>query len=240
MQPYLRVPACFEGGGAASQWQDGNVDFADELEQVLPPDIPWRDVLVAKAAKQLKLIAEANEYMNLTRISDAREAAVKHVFDCVAPWRHFLGAHAVMDAGTGAGFPGIPLAIVLPEVRFILTDSTQKKARFVDTLIERLQLGNVEVIAERAETLALTRKPDVITARAVAPLHRLVALFDKSLKQGSRLLLYKGPDVAAELAEVDGGPLRAEVICRYQLPDELGSRTLLSVAAHKRGARSAS
>ena len=215
------------------------MEFEDELARVLPPDIPQRDVLISKAAKHLGLIAEANEYMNLTRISTAREAAAKHVFDCVAPWRHFRETRTILDAGTGAGFPGIPLAIIFPEQRFTLTDSTQKKARFVEAVVETLELPNVRVSTERAETLALSRKPEVITARAVAPLNRLVNLFGKALQQGTRLLLYKGPEIEAELAEIGDVKFNATVVCRYELPDGLGSRTLLSVA-QRRGERNAS
>ena len=84
--------------------------FEDELVRVLPSDIPHRERLIEKSAQHLRLIAAANEYMNLTRISSPTEAAIKHVFDSVAPWQHFKDARLVLDAGTGAGFPGIPLA----------------------------------------------------------------------------------------------------------------------------------
>src|SRR5665213_404287 len=107
--------------------------FEDELKDVLPRDLPNRDAVIAGCAYHLDLIVEANRIMNLTRIVSPREAAVKHVLDSVIPWRMFAGAGHVLDAGTGAGFPGIPLALVLPDIRFTLAESIQKKARFVSS-----------------------------------------------------------------------------------------------------------
>ncbi len=205
------------------------MEFSEELARVLPPDIPQRDRLIEKAARHLQLIVAANEYMNLTRITSPREAAIKHIFDCVAPWRYFLGVKSILDAGTGAGFPGIPLAIVLPEVRFTLTESTQKKARFVESVVEALELDNVEVSSDRAEQIAETERPAIITARALAPYHRIVDLFAKPVKRGAKLILYKGPEVEAELAEITKHRVRAHALWRYELPDEMGRRTLIGV-----------
>ncbi len=210
------------------------VQFAAELARVLPQDIPHRDRLIQKAAAHLALILTANEHFNLTRIINAPEAAIKHVFDSVAPWRHFAGVRRVLDAGTGAGFPGVPLSLVLPDVRFTLAESTQKKARFVDGAVESLELHNVEVLAERAEQIALAQRPEIITARAVAPLDRLLDLFAKPMKQGARLILYKGPEVEAELAVIKKYRIKTEQLCRYELPDAMGTRVLLSIEAQPR------
>ena len=205
--------------------------FTQELERVLPAEIPHRERLITKAAQHLQLIVAAIEHMNLTRLTNPEEAAIKHVCDSVAPWRHFAQARRVLDAGTGAGFPGVPLSLVLPDVRFTLTESTQKKARFVENAVESLELGNVCVAAARAEEAALSERPDIITARAIAPLHRILDLFAKPLKRGARLILYKGPDIEAELAEARRHRVTAEVLCRYELPNGFGTRTLVSVRA---------
>ncbi len=206
------------------------MDFAEELDRVLPSTIPHRERLIQKASQHLLLIDQANEYMNLTRITTPREAAIKHVFDSVAPWTYFQHAKRVLDAGTGAGFPGIPLALVLPDVRFTLAESIQKKARFVDAAVESLELANVQVTPERAEEWALVQRPDIITARAVAPLHKLLELFAKSLKLGAQLILYKGPEVETELAEIKQPRIVSEVLERYDLPDGLGARTLVKIS----------
>jgi 16S rRNA (guanine527-N7)-methyltransferase len=215
-------------------WHDEEVEFQEELGRVLPPDIPHRDRLIEKAAQHLHLIAAVNEHMNLTRISNAREAAIKHVYDSVAPWRMFHGAKCILDAGTGAGFPGIPLSLVLPQTRFALAESIQKKARFVDSTVESLELANVHVVAQRAEELVLVSKPEIITARALAPMARIIDLFRVPLKRGARLLLYKGPNVEAELMEAHKHRVSAEVLFRYELPEGCGSRTLLEVKMTRR------
>ncbi|MDQ2712987.1 MAG: 16S rRNA (guanine(527)-N(7))-methyltransferase RsmG [Acidobacteriota bacterium] len=204
--------------------------FEEALARVLPADIPHRERLIEKSAEHLRLIAAANEYMNLTRISTPYEAAVKHVLDSVLPWKHFKDVKRVLDAGTGAGFPGIPLSIVLPEVRFTLSESIQKKARFVEASVDALDLANVQVSAERAESLALAQGPEIVAARAVAPVERLIVLFRGALKKGSRLLLYKGPEIEGELGGMNRDHMRAEVLARYELPDALGGRTLVSVS----------
>ena len=208
------------------------VQVEEELVRVLPADLPNRDRLIEKAAQHLRLIASANEYMNLTRLTNPQEAAVKHVYDSVAPWQHFESAERILDAGTGAGFPGVPLSIVLPHIRFTLSESIQKKARFVDSAVESLELPNVHVTSERAEQIAANQRFDVITARAVAPIARILDLFRKPLKQGVRLILFKGPDVEAELAEAQTCRACASVLCRYELPDGMGTRTLIELKAN--------
>jgi len=205
------------------------VEFEDELSRVLPADLPHREDVVHGAARHLALIAEANKHLNLTRVTGPREAAIKHVLDSVIPWRLFLGAQHVLDAGTGAGFPGIPLALVLPETRFTLAESTQKKARFVESALNELKLPNVGITPRRAEELSA----DIITARALAPMSRVLLLFRPALKAGTRLLLYKGPEAEQEIAEATAEakkiPARMEVVMRYDLPDSLGTRTIVQI-----------
>ena len=205
------------------------MQFEEELGRVLPADIPNRDLLITKAGQHLSLIVAANEYMNLTRITDPQEAAIKHVFDSIAPWSYLQNAKQVMDAGTGAGFPGIPLSIVLPNVRFTLTDSTQKKARFVDSVVDSLQLSNVSVFAERAEQLLENDRSDIIVARAVSPTGEMIETFQKFLKRGTRLLLYKGPDAEAELLAAQKHKVQSKLISKYELPNGFGTRSLIEV-----------
>jgi 16S rRNA (guanine527-N7)-methyltransferase len=209
------------------------VKFEEELNRVLPADLPNREVVVKQAARHLELIEEANQYLNLTRITSPVEAAVKHVLDSVLPWRLFAGARHVLDAGTGAGFPGIPLALVLPDTRFMLSESIKKKARFVESAVAALEVPNVTVDPRRAEELTREGRVDIITARALAPLSRALEFFGPALKRGVRVLLYKGPDVDQEIAEAqrESKKLRVQagVAMRYELPDGMGSRTILEV-----------
>jgi 16S rRNA (guanine527-N7)-methyltransferase len=211
-----------------------HVGFVDELREFLPSDLPFREECVAGSGRHLELIVEANRQFNLTRILSSREAAIKHVVDSVLPWRLFRGASHVADAGSGAGFPGIALALVLPETRFTLLESTQKKARFLEAVVRELGLAHVEVRAERAEEWLKTHRVPVVTARAVAPLNRAASLFAPALRGGARVLLYKGPDAAAEIsdaaAEIGKRRLRMRIVERYELPDRLGTRTIVEMA----------
>jgi 16S rRNA (guanine527-N7)-methyltransferase len=202
------------------------VDFASELSTVLPADLPHRDNVILKSAQHLALIEETNRVLNLTRITTPREAAIKHVLDSLIPWRLFLGAKNVLDAGTGAGFPGIPLALVLPEVQFILAESIQKKARFVESALKALALPNVTICAQRAEGILKNRKIDIVTARAFAPISKALDLL-----KGHRLLLYKGPDVEREIAEVRNPRASIKVVMRYDLTDAMGTRTIVEIVA---------
>jgi 16S rRNA (guanine527-N7)-methyltransferase len=214
------------------------VQFEDELDRVLPADLPQRGIVVTKGAAHLALIGDANRHFNLTRITNPREAAVKHVLDSVMPWRLFAEAKHVLDAGTGAGFPGIPLALTLPEIRFTLAESVGKKARFVESALARLALPNAALAARRAEELAQTGEVDTIAARALAPIPRVLDLFAAALKKGVRILLYKGPDAEREIAEASapGGKPGARtavvmrVVMRYELPEAAGTRTIVEIA----------
>jgi 16S rRNA (guanine527-N7)-methyltransferase len=213
------------------------VTFADELSEVLPTELPDRDRLIAGAERHLELIVEINEQFNLTRIVSPREAAIKHVADSVLPWRLFARASHVADAGSGAGFPGIPLALVFSETRFTLLESTQKKARFIEAAARELGLANVEVRAERAEDWLKSHRVDVVTARAVAPLSRAVGLFAPALRTGARVLLYKGPDAESEIAEAAGETAKrhaqARIVERYTLPDAMGERTIVELTGKR-------
>ena len=210
------------------------MDFERELDQTLSPDLPNRSDVVAIASRHLALVQSANEQMNLTRVTECREAVIKHVVDSLAPWSLFEKASLVMDAGTGAGFPGIPLAAALPHVQFLLVDSTQKKARFVESAVGALGLKNVEVLSERAEDLLKQNRCSVITARAVAPIDRALTYFANNLR-GGEILLYKGPDVETEMREAEWEAkrrrVRMEIALRYELPDGLGSRTIVRIVA---------
>ena len=212
------------------------MSFADELRQLLPADLPFREECIEGAARHLDLIVEANQHFNLTRIVDPREAAIKHVVDSVLPWRLFQGADHVADAGSGPGFPGIPLALVLPATRFTLLESTQKKARFLESVVRELKLTHIEVCPVRAEEWLNTHRVAIVTARAVAPLNRAAALFAPALRGGARVLFYKGPDAAAEITEAAPETakrqLRLRIIDRYELPDLMGTRTIVEM---KRG-----
>jgi 16S rRNA (guanine527-N7)-methyltransferase len=209
--------------------------FEEQLRLVLPNDLPERETVIRKTARHLELIEEANRHFNLTRITNPRDAAIKHVLDSVLPWAHFSGSRRVLDAGTGAGFPGLPLALVLPDVMFTLAESTGKKARFVESAVAELDVRNVVVVNARAEEWLRTNRTDLITGRALAPLDGACELFANAIRGGARALLYKGPDVEQDIAGAAATArkykLRLKVVERYELPGDAGTRTLVEMAS---------
>jgi 16S rRNA (guanine527-N7)-methyltransferase len=210
------------------------VAFEEHLREILPAELPHRGALIHVGALHLELIEETNRYINLTRITEPREAAIKHVLDSVLPWRLFAGARKVLDAGTGAGFPGIPLAAILPDIKFVLAESVQKKARFVETALQKLGIENVVVRPLRAEDVLKTERFEIVTGRALAPLGKAIPLFAPALKRSARVLLYKGPDVeeeiAAAAAEARKREIRVTVVQHYELPERYGRRSIVELA----------
>lgn len=205
-----------------------------ELDAVLPPDLPNRERVLSAAARHLELLTEINEVMNLTRITTPRDAAIKHILDSVVPWKLFAGAKTVLDAGTGPGFPGLPLALTLPDTNFTLAESTQKKARFVESVIADQKISNARVLAERVEDIGKRDRYEIVTARAFAPMPKALKLLAPLLKKGARALLYKGPDVETEIAEAHREAkslsVKFEIVMRYELPDGLGVRNIVQIA----------
>ncbi|HBY62846.1 MAG TPA: 16S rRNA (guanine(527)-N(7))-methyltransferase RsmG [Solibacterales bacterium] len=208
--------------------------FAAELAALLPEDLPQRSRVVDLLASHLERVSRVNEYMNLTRIVSPRDAAIKHALDSLMPWRWIEPHELVLDIGSGAGFPGIPLALALPGTRFVLAESVQKKAQFLRDAVEALALPNVEVLAERAEAVLRARTFRVTTARAVAPLERLIHLLAPVAQRTGRMLFYKGRDAGQEIAEAAAElkrrRLRARIAMTYELPDEAGQRHLVEVS----------
>jgi len=98
------------------------VSFENLLRELLPQDLPHRDACITKSARHLEMIVETNQQFNLTPIVEEREAVIKHVVDSLLPWRLFAGVRRIADAGTGPGFPGIPLAIAFPATTFTLIE----------------------------------------------------------------------------------------------------------------------
>jgi len=153
------------------------------------------------AARLLQLLEELarwNRQFNLTGITDLESMVSHHLLDSLAVHRHLHGA-AIADAGTGAGFPGLPLALVNPERRFTLIDSNGKKIRFVSHATRTLGLMNVEPVQTRAEALRPERPFDTVLARAFAPLPELVKTVAPLCGSETRVLAMKGKWPQAEL-----------------------------------------
>jgi 16S rRNA (guanine527-N7)-methyltransferase len=153
----------------------------------------------AKLVAHLDLLDDWNTRMNLTAIRERPAQVTKHVLDSLSllPW---LRGTRVADVGSGAGFPGIPLAIAAPGIQFALVESIGKKCRFLEHVCDTLQLPNVEVVQSRAETYKPEIRFDCVIARAVGPIEDLVRNAGGLVAGGGRLLAMKGRYPTDELA----------------------------------------
>ncbi|HEV2441396.1 MAG TPA: 16S rRNA (guanine(527)-N(7))-methyltransferase RsmG [Steroidobacteraceae bacterium] len=145
----------------------------------------------ARLRQLLDELAHWNSRFNLTGITDLESMVSHHVLDSLAVHRYLHGA-SIADVGTGAGFPGLPLALVNPERRFTLIDSNGKKIRFVSHAMRTLGLMNVEPLQARVETLRPERPFDTVLARAFAALPELLAAVAPLCGSETRVLAMKG------------------------------------------------
>ena len=157
-----------------------------------------------RLATHQDMVLEKNRYMNLTAITDPVEFAVKHIIDSLTLLPYIPPALGITlaDVGTGAGFPGLALAIVREDLQVTLVDSLRKRIVFLQEVVAALGLQNVSCIHARAEDL--TREGaafDICTARAVARLDKLAKWVLPITKSGGTFLAMKGADVQAEVDE---------------------------------------
>jgi len=157
-----------------------------------------------------EFLLEVNQKVNLTRITEPQDVAAKHFGDSLALLapNELLQEVLVADIGTGAGFPGIPVAIMRPDIQVVLVDSLRKRTVFLSEAIRLLDLRNVKVVWARAEDMG--RNPDwrerfdVVLARAVASLNVLAELCLPLVKKGGIFLAMKGPKTSEELLLAKG------------------------------------
>ena len=167
----------------------------------------------AEQALQLyvKQLLKWNKVMNLTAITDKDKIITHHLLDSLALIPHIKGQR-IADIGSGAGFPGIPLAILRPEWQIHLIESNHKKVHFLLQIKQLLQLHNVEVIGKPCESYQPEQCFDTITARAVATLAKTVALGAHLCCPDGQFVLMKGQYPEAELAELGPHTVVNEVI----------------------------
>ena len=167
----------------------------------------------------LRLVDElerANSEFNLTAIRDRPGMLRKHVLDSLSLHPYLRGTR-VADIGTGAGFPGLPLAVVNPARRFVLIEATGKKARFAAQAADSIGCGNVEVVHTRAESYRPFELFDTVTARALSSLQDFVAYAGHLCAPEGRLLAMKGKRPEEELSSVPKA-FRVLAVHRLKLP----------------------
>lgn len=159
--------------------------------------------LSAEQKRQIELLfplyTEWNSKINVISRKDIDELYVRHVLHSlsIAKFANLSNCHTVLDIGTGGGFPGIPLAILFPDIQFHLVDSIGKKIQVVEAVAEGLGLQNLK--AEQARAEQIQGKYDVVTCRAVTQLNDFYTWIHKNLKPDSEILCLKGGDLSEEI-----------------------------------------
>ena len=195
-------------------------------------------------ARYYEYLVQVNQRINLTRITEPKDVAVKHFFDSITVFQPeaFPNGAFLADIGTGAGFPGVPLAIMRPDLKIVLVDSLNKRTRFLLDLVDLLELNSVQVVHSRAEDFArdprYREKFDFVLARAVASLNILVEYCLPVVKLGGWFLAMKGPRAQEEveaaqnaIKTLGGGKIDIQL---NQLPLIGESRVIVKVSKTKR------
>ncbi len=184
----------------------------------------------AKLAAYLRLIDKWNKVHNLTAVREPAQMVVLHLLDSLSVLPHVAGARTLLDVGSGAGLPGIPLAIARPDLAVTLLDSSHKKAAFLRQAKAELALANVEVACERVERWRPPVSFDVVVSRAFAELADFVAQAGHLVAPGGALLAMKGVHPFEEIARLPTSH-RVESVVALAVPTLDAQRHLVRLEA---------
>lgn len=208
-------------------------EFITEVKEL---GISITDKQLEQLNKYYKALVEWNKRINLTSITEENDVYLKHFYDSLTLFKEcdLTKNISLCDVGTGAGFPGIVLKIVFPNLKITLVDSLQKRLKFLDYVIKLLNLKDVELVHERMEDYSKQNeeKFDIITSRAVAKTKILVEISFKALKISGHLILMKS-SFEEELSDAEKiiKDIGGEVIDvnTFKLPFENSERALINI-----------
>jgi len=188
--------------------------------------------MLDRFAAHARLVLEGNRVMNLTAIVDPREVAAKHYLDSWRTTRLLpLAGRSLLDMGTGAGFPGMPVALAEPQSKVGLVDSTQKRITFVQSCIDTLGVTNASAYAERVEDHLARNKYDIVLVRAVSSVRENVRILRRVRHSHKDLVMLKGPSWSREARaaerEAERLGFRLDTVWEHKLPGEMGDRAFL-------------
>lgn len=189
----------------------------------------------------MKNLLEWNTKINLTAITEQKEIILKHFIDSLTIHSYIEEKNTIMDVGTGAGFPGIPIKIIKKDCNITLLDSLNKRIMFLRDSIDKLGLKHIEAVHARAEEVGrevkYREKYDIVVSRAVAPLNILVEYLIPFVKVGGKVICMKGPKIEEELKQAQkainqlGGTI--DKIDNLKLPDTEIERNIILIKKWK-------
>jgi 16S rRNA (guanine527-N7)-methyltransferase len=166
----------------------------------------------SRLAQYLELIARWNRVHNLTAVRETEQMVVLHLLDSLSILPHLAGAKSILDVGSGAGLPGIPIAIARPDARVTLLDSNHKKSAFLQQAKGELALGNVDVVCDRVEQWQPEGRYDAVVSRAFSDLGDFVTQARHLVARAGQLIAMKGVYPFDEIARVPASHRVARVL----------------------------
>lgn len=164
--------------------------------------LPCTEDAVQKLAQYIELLSKWNRVYNLTAVRDSRQMVDLHVLDSASVVHRLAGVTRLLDVGTGAGLPGIPLAVLRPDVRVTLLDTVAKKTTFVRQAINELKLNNAAVVTDRVEKYRPPELFEVVISRAFSDLKDFVENAGHLLERGGQMFAMKGVFPHDEIARL--------------------------------------
>lgn len=210
------------------------MDFVTFKAKLLENNIILSDEQIESYKTYSKLLQEWNKVMDLTAIDEEAQIVEKHFYDSLISAKYFRYENqTLLDIGSGAGFPGLVLAIAFPNLKITLLEPTLKRCNFLNEVIKMLDLSNVKVVNDRAENYVKEKREsfDLVTSRAVSRLNMLLELSIPFLTIQGTMIALKGKNANLELKEAENALkiLNVKLLKNYEfkLPSEEENRSIL-------------